>query len=116
MTAGVFGVANLKQGQGRICNSNYWADGLFGGSVLGFNGALEQPAQDATDLPLIARCGTSFAAPRVAWILAALQQRRTSVDGAWPLQLSDAVRGSRTDGDMPWKGYLEIEKLIHKLN
>jgi hypothetical protein len=98
----VFPVMNMDAQGGLQCDSSV-VGGSFGGTrAFGFDGHV--PGD----------CGTSFAAPRVAWLVAAgesLRQPDVS-EGVWAQYVSERARAARKGGEPPGAFLLDPIRLL----
>lgn len=97
-------VVNMNEAGSLQCESSR-ADTPNGDPLIaGFDGRIDSNS-----------CGTSFAAPRVAWVLAAAEAYRTEVlytPAAWQSWLSSKVRKSRGPRGSPLEYHFDPAKVI----
>ena len=118
-TRSVIAALNVTPHQGLICNSSIVEEQLlndtfvaaYDGEVLG--GPDERKCLEGDVGNCV--CGTSFSAPRIAWMLALSEAvRSTDVEYSnWNVVLQNKVRGLRRNSATPWVGeYLSVSDLM----
>jgi hypothetical protein len=84
----VIAVMNMDASGSLQCDSSVVGGSFSSTRAVGFDGRIPDD------------CGTSFAAPRVAWLIAAGESLRKSEisESLWAQHVSDTVRASRKGG------------------
>jgi hypothetical protein len=85
----VVAVMNLDDKGVQQCDSSLVGGVFASTSAVAFDGRISND------------CGTSFAAPRVAWLIAAAESKRKTVvdDGLWVQYVADRIKSARFKGD-----------------
>jgi hypothetical protein len=110
----IVAVANYSPNAQAICNTSMIdPDKLRDSMMVKFDGALGRAAAKPGRPENGAVCGTSFAAPRVAWILAAVEARRTKYTSrSWIYDFRDALHSARLPDNSPGSGWLDVTALL----
>jgi hypothetical protein len=118
-TKSVLAVLNVQPPKGIICNSSIVRTDLLDDTfVVGFDGEVIAGPNESACLDGDVKscvCGTSFAAPRVAWMLALHEEiQPADIDYVtWNALLMKNMRGLRTQDTVPWSGlYLRPSDML----
>lgn len=119
-TRSVIAALNVQANQGIVCNSSIVnADLLNDTFVAAYDGEVqggpnEHNCLTGKDLSQCV-CGSSFSAPRIAWMLALSEALRADdLDyTSWNVALENKLRRLRTQDSIPWAGeYLHFSELM----
>jgi hypothetical protein len=118
-TRSVIAVLNVQPQQGLVCGSSKVNDELLDDTfVSAYDGEVQSGPNERgcldgdTDKCV---CGSSFSAPRIAWMLALSEAMRTSDREytSWNVVLENKLRSLRTVSATPWSGeYLHLSDLL----
>jgi hypothetical protein len=103
-------VMNMDRNGQRQCSSSFVDDrDIDDALAVGFDGRIGADANDC------GMSGTSFAAPRVAWLLAVAETARPPVAEfqRWPLEFYRSLKRTQRGGPGPTNLWFDIQKFLH---